>query len=116
LIVGAFSDDTAVRSVALSLITYLACYQFFDAVQTISGFSLRALKVTVPPLLVHLVCFWGVGLGGGLWLAWRGWPWAPVALGVVGFWQAALISLMLAAVLITALQSWVLRRRRAGLD
>lgn len=113
-LVGAFSDATAVRAVALSLIIYLAVYQFFDAVQTIAGYALRGLKATLAPMLVHVGCFWGIGLGGGCWLAWYGWPWAPAAQGVTGFWVAAAWSLVLAAVLLVAMLRRALRLRSAA--
>lgn len=110
-LLGVFSNDAAVLAVAGSLIAYLAVYQFFDAVQTIAGYALRGLKVTLAPLLVHVGCFWGIGLGGGLWLAWRGLPWAPVPLGVAGFWLASAWSLVLAALLLVAMQRRALRLR-----
>jgi len=98
-LVAAYTNDPAVRAVALSLIIYVAVYQFFDALQTIAGHGLRAYRVTFVPMLVQIFCFWGVGLLGGAWLCFR-WP-AP--LGVAGFWMAAVISLVLAAMLLSGL-------------
>lgn len=93
------SDDTAVQAVVLSLIVYVAVYQLFDAVQTVAAYALRGYKITFAPMLVHVVCFWGVGLFGGWWLAFR----ASTPLGVAGFWIAAPLSLVLAALLLGAL-------------
>lgn len=90
------TDDTAVQAVVLSLIIYVAVYQLFDAVQTIAAYALRGYKITFAPMLVHVVCFWGVGLFGGWWLAFH----APMPLGVAGFWIAAPLSLVLAAALL----------------
>lgn len=95
-LVAAFSGDPAVRAVALSLIGYVALYQFFDAVQTVAAYALRGYKVTFAPMLVHTVAFWGVGLLGGWWLAFK----APQPMGVEGFWLSTLASLVVAAVLI----------------
>lgn len=92
-LLAAYTDDPEVRAVAASLIVYIAIYQFFDALQTIAGHALRAYHVTLVPMLVQLVCFWGVGLAGGAWLCFR---WSP-PFGVAGFWLAALLSLILAA-------------------
>ena len=50
-------------------------------------------------MFVHIVCFWGVGLFGGWWLAFRG----SEPLGVRGFWIASLFSLMLAALMLGGL-------------
>ncbi len=98
-VVFAYTSDPAVRLVSLSLIGYIALYQFFDAVQTVAAYSLRGYKITFAPMLVHTVAFWGVGLFGGWWLAFR----APQPMGVEGFWLASLASLVVAAALIGAI-------------
>ena len=95
----AYTSDPAVRRVSLSLIGYIALYQFFDAVQTVAAYSLRGYKITFAPMLVHTVAFWGVGLFGGWWLAFRATP----PLGVEGFWLASLASLVAAAAMIGAI-------------
>ena len=87
------------RLVSLSLIGYIALYQFFDAVQTVAAYSLRGYKITFAPMLVHTVAFWGVGLFCGWWLAFH----APQPMGVEGFWLASLASLVVAAALIGAI-------------
>ena len=98
-LVTAASSDPAVCSVALSLIFYVAVYQIFDALQTVAAFALRGYKITFLPMLVHVACFWGVGLFGGWWLAFR----SPQPMGVAGFWTGLTLSLILAATLLGAL-------------
>ncbi|HSG22269.1 MAG TPA: MATE family efflux transporter [Azonexus sp.] len=98
-LIAAYTDDPAVRAVAVSLVIYVAIYQFFDALQTVAGHALRAYRVTFVPMLVQTFCFWGVGLLGGAWLCYRGQP----ALGVAGFWLAAVIGLVLAAAMLLPL-------------
>ena len=98
-VVGAYTDDPAVRAVAMSLVAYIAIYQFFDALQTIAGHALRAYHVTFVPMLVQVFCFWGVGLMGGAALCYLREP----PLGVAGFWVAAVISLVSAAGLLLPL-------------
>lgn len=98
-LVAAYTDDPALRTVALSLIIYVAIYQFFDALQTIAGHALRAYRVTFVPMLVQIFCFWGIGLLGGAWLCYR-WP---TPFGVAGFWLAAALSLLLAAAMLLPL-------------
>ncbi len=97
-LVAPYTDDPAVRDVAVGLVAYVAIYQFFDALQTIAGHALRAYRVTFVPMLVQTFCFWGVGLLGGAWLCYRG-----PQLGVAGFWLAAVASLVLAAALLLPL-------------
>lgn len=97
-LVAAYTDDPAVRAVAMNLAVYIAIYQFFDALQTVAGHALRAYRITFVPMLVQTLCFWGVGLFGGWWLCYRG-----PRLGVEGFWLASVISLVLAALLLLPL-------------
>lgn len=99
LLIAAYTSDLPVQAVALALIGYVATYQVFDAWQTIAAHALRAYRITLAPMFVHLFCFWGVGLFGGWLLAFH----APRPLGVAGFWLASLVSLVLAAILLGAL-------------
>ncbi len=107
-VIGLYSDDAAVRQVALSLIAFVAIFHFFDAVQGMSGFILRAYKHTVAPMVVYTVSLWGIGLLGGWWIAFH-----PVIggtpLGAQGLWGAATFSLGLAAVVLAL---WMVRVSR----
>lgn len=107
-VIAAYSTDGAVQSVARSLVVYVAIYQVFDAVQTVAAYALRGYKLTFLPMFVHIACFWGVGLYGGWWLAFR----AVQPMGAAGFWLASLVSLVLAALLLGALLRRALKVRR----
>jgi MATE family multidrug resistance protein len=100
-----------VRQVALALILYICVYQLMDAIQTVAAHALRGFKVTFLPMLVHTACFWGMGLGLGWWLAYQGWPAGPPQ-GVAGFWQAAVLATVAAALAFSALLAWVMRLQR----
>ncbi|MFZ4539165.1 MATE family efflux transporter [Propionivibrio sp.] len=104
----ASTSDPAVQQVAISLIVYVAIYQVFDALQTVAAYALRGYKITFLPMFVHLVSFWGIGLFGGWWLAFR----SAQPMGVAGFWIASLLSLVLAAILLGALLWKAVRERR----
>lgn len=106
-LVGAATGDGRVAAVAVGLVGYLAAYQLFDAIQTVAGFSLRGCKITFLPMLIHTLCFWGVGLGGGWWLAY-----GSPAMGVAGYWAASTASLVLAALLLGGLLWRVLAATR----
>ena len=101
------TEDPKVAEVAVGLAFYIALYQFFDAIQTVACFALRAYKISFIPLLIHLGCFWGLGLGFGYWLAFL----APVPQGAYGFWQAAVVSTITAAFLFGGLLWWVTKQR-----
>ncbi|MDR1462256.1 MAG: MATE family efflux transporter [Azoarcus sp.] len=101
------TSDATVANMAIGLAFYIALYQFFDAIQTVACFALRAYKISFVLLLIHLGCFWGLGLGLGYWLAFH----APVPQGAAGFWQAAVAATVTAAIFFGWLLSWVTRQR-----
>ncbi len=105
---AAWTDDPAVRSVALGLLGYVAFYQIFDAVQTIAAHALRGYRITFVPMCVHVLCFWGVGLFGGWWLAFH----SPQPMGASGFWLASVVSLVLASLLLGELLRRAMRAVR----
>ncbi len=109
-VISAYTDQTSIRAIARELIPYIVAYQFFDSVQTVSGHALRAHKVTFLPMLVQTLCFWGIGLGGGAWLCY----WLVPPLGVSGFWAAAVVSLLVAAVCLGLLLKRTLREIGKG--
>lgn len=95
-VTAAYTDDPAVRAVALGLLGYVAFYQLFDGVQTVAAHALRGYRIAFAPMLVHVGCFWGVGLYGGWWLAFK----VAQPMGAAGFWLASTLGLMLSAVLL----------------
>jgi len=105
------TTDAEVARTAIALTFYIAIYQFFDATQTLACFALRGYKISFVPLLIHLACFWGLGLGLGYWLAFH----APAPQGAAGFWQAAVASTVTAAIAFGALLLWVTKRRSGRL-
>lgn len=94
-IIHIYTSDPAVALIALSLVPYLVGFHVFDALQTVSSFVLRAYKQAVAPMLVYTFALWGIGLGGGYWIAFH--PVFGQPLGIDGLWIAASVSLMVAA-------------------
>lgn len=95
-----YTNDSTVIRTALPLFIFIACYQFFDALQSTIGFVLRAYHVVLLPMLFNACALWGVGLFGGcvLGLNLFGWHSPPAIAGVQGFWLSnslALIALAL---------------------
>jgi MATE family multidrug resistance protein len=102
------TPDLHVAAIAAGMMVYIAAYQFFDAIQTIAAFALRAYKISFVPLCIHLCCFWGLGLGLGYWLAFH----APTPQGAIGFWQATVVATLTAALLLGGLLVLVLKSQR----
>lgn len=107
-IAAAYTQDEAVRGMAAGLMIYAVVGHLFDATQTSVSFALRGYRITLLPMLLHATAFWGVGLAGGWWLAFS----PPFAMGVAGFWLAAVASLALATVLVGSLLWVAVRRNR----
>jgi MATE family multidrug resistance protein len=99
-IASIYSSDAEVVAVAAGLLAWLAVYHLGDAVQAMCVFVLRCYRVAVAPLVAYCVMLWGVGLGGGYLLAYRGLgPW-PAQNSPAAFWLAATLALGLMAVIL----------------
>ncbi|MCW5657494.1 MAG: MATE family efflux transporter [Burkholderiaceae bacterium] len=113
-IVGLYTHDAAVATVALTLLSWVGLFHLFDALQTFAQFVLRAWKITVVSLVVFVLSMWGLGLGGGYLLAFDVWGMTPPAWrGPTGFWIAATAGLLSAGVVLTSVLLWM-QDRRAG--
>jgi MATE family multidrug resistance protein len=95
----AYTPNPAIIAAALPLFAYISFYQFFDSMQTITAFVLRAYRVAVVPTIMNGIALWGVGLGGGYLLGIDPFKLGlPAAThGVAGFWIGNSASLVLLA-------------------
>lgn len=99
-IAAIYSADPPVAALAASLLAWVALYHFSDAVQAMCVFVLRCYRVTVTPLVAYSVLLWGIGLGGGFVLAYRGiGPWPPLH-SPAAFWAAASVALAVVALIL----------------
>jgi MATE family multidrug resistance protein len=87
---------------------------------TVPLLGLVAHRITTMPMLVYVFSLWGIGLGGGWWLAFvfgaSDHAWAPAVAGARGFWTAAGLGLAVAAAGLAMILARVWRaedRRRA---
>ncbi len=103
-IVGFYTDDVAVATLAAALLLYAAAFQFPDGVQVLSAGALRGLGDTRVPMLLAVLAYWAVGmtLGAVLGLGWGG---LTPALGPRGMWLGLIAGLLVAAVLLS-LRFW----------
>ena len=108
-LVNLFLDDAArtgrVADLAVSFLIVAALFQIADGAQVIAAGMLRGLHDTRVPMLFALVGYWLIGLGAGVWLAFRqGWQ-------GVGIWAGLAIGLGVVAILM--LLRWLRRDRLA---
>lgn len=102
-IVSVYTPDPGVRAVAGGLIALAAIWQLADATQVISIGALRGYKVTMGPMLVMLVAFWGLGLPLGIRLGYYGFGATP-PMEVYGFWIGLVTALIFAGL---CLSQWL---------
>ena len=116
-IAGLYSASADVVALTAALLAWIAAYHVADALQTLCIFVLRSYRITLAPLAVYCVMLWGVGLGGGYALAYRGLGgWGPLR-SPAPFWGASAAALAITALVFTALLMAVLRSRaRAPLE
>ena len=122
-VVGFYTSDAAVATMAAGLMLYAAAFQFPDGVQVISAGVLRGLGDTRVPMLLAAVSYWGVGmvLGSVLGLGWGG---LVEPMGPRGMWIGLIAGLVVAAVLLglrcrrSTRPRWLepLLRRPGGVD
>jgi MATE family multidrug resistance protein len=99
-------------ALAGGLLMWAAVYHCADAVQALCVFVLRSYGVAVTPLIVYGLLLWGVGLGGGYLLAYRGVAgWSPMQ-APQAFWSAGAVALGLTSLIFTALLWRVVQARR----
>jgi MATE family multidrug resistance protein len=94
LIVGIYTDDAAVATVAVSLLFYAAVFQLPDGIQICATGALRGLKDTRMPMLYNLVAYWLIGMSLGYYLTFE------AALGPAGMWIGMIAGLTVGAVLL----------------
>lgn len=114
-VVRLYTQDAAVIAAALPLLAWVTLFHVVDAAQTLAAFVLRAYRIATAPMFVFAASMWGVGLGGGYWLAFDLSGITPPALrGAPGYWAASTAGLALAAVLLLALMVRVMRGQKAA--
>lgn len=109
-VANVYSSQADVVLITAGLLGWVAVYHLVDAVQTLCIFVLRCYHITLAPLVVYGSLLWGLGLGGGYWLAYQGVgsqaPWhSPTP-----FWAASAAALCLTAVVF----AWMLAHALKG--
>ena len=109
-----YSQQAEVVALASHLLGWLAVFHLGDAMQALGMFLLRCHKVTLMPLLVYALMLWGLGLGGGQWIAYHGTPWSPALQHPVAFWISSSLALALTSMIFMWLLTKVSQRQPKG--
>ncbi|MDR5868616.1 MATE family efflux transporter [Halomonas koreensis] len=99
-VIGLYTQDPAVTRLTLSLVGLAMLYQVSDSLQVNLAGALRGYKDTRIIMLITLVAYWLVGLGGGHWLGDHGLFGRVAPLGVHGYWIGLVAGLTVAAILL----------------
>ena len=93
-IVRMYTNDTAISSIAVSLLFYSAIFQYADGIQICSAGALRGLKDTLVPMFINILSFFLIGLSVGYYLTFN------KAMGPAGMWIGMIVGLSFGAVLL----------------
>lgn len=96
-------SNAPVAAIASALLVWVAAYHVADALQAVCVFVLRSYGVAVATLVVYCVMLWGLGLGGGYLLAYRGIAGLGPLRDPAAFWSAGALALLLTAGIFMAL-------------
>ncbi len=100
-LISIYTNEPQIIAMGTLLLVYSAFFQVSDATQTIASGALRGYKLTKVAMVIHGISFWVFGLGLGYYLAF------PQKMGLPGFWWGLIVSLTIAAILLT----WYLLNR-----
>jgi len=99
-VINLYTHDSEVQRLTLTLVGLAMLFQVSDSLQVNLAGALRGYKDTRIIMLVTLLAYWLVGLGGGHWLGMHGlFGWVD-PLGVHGYWIGLIAGLTTAAVLL----------------
>lgn len=104
------SADTApeTRALMADLLRWTVPFFVFDVWQIVFVYALRGLRRIVLPMVLSTLCYWAVGLGGGLALS------GPAMLGPAGLWIGFCAGLATAAALLAIMAFRAARTVRLG--
>lgn len=104
-VVGLYTDDPRIVTMASTLLLLAALFQLFDGAQAAGICVLRGAADTRIPMWITLLGYWGVGFPVAYWLGFH----TPLA--HVGIWTGLVASLAVVAVMMALRVRWVLWRR-----
>jgi MATE family multidrug resistance protein len=86
-----YTDDATLVALTSAVLPIAAAFQVFDGLQVVGGGILRGMGRTRPPMAIHFLGFWGLGLPLSWLLTFRG------GLGLAGLWWGIALGLFAVA-------------------
>lgn len=88
------TQTEAVYQLAITFIHIAALFLCFDALQSVANGALRGLKDTFVPMLLSIICYWLLGVGGAYYLS------LHTSLGAEGIWYGLTLGLCSTAIIL----------------
>lgn len=99
-VISLYTSNSEIQALALSIIALAAIFQLSDSLQVTLAGALRGYKDTRIVMVITVLSYWIVGLGGGHWLGSQGIGDMVPPLGVHGYWIGLIAGLSTAALLL----------------
>jgi len=99
-VIALYTSNSEIQALALSIIALAVIFQLSDSLQVNLAGALRGYKDTRIVMIITVLSYWIVGLGGGHWLGSQGIGDMVEPLGVHGYWIGLIAGLSVAALLL----------------
>ncbi|WP_447556556.1 MATE family efflux transporter [Vreelandella sp. EE22] len=108
-VIALYTANPEIQTLTLSIISLAVVFQLSDSLQVNLAGALRGYKDTRIVMVITVLSYWIVGLGGGHWLGTQGAGELTGPLGVHGYWMGLIAGLSTAAVLLGWRLKWISR-------
>lgn len=99
-VISLYTSNTEIQALALTIIALAVIFQLSDSLQVNLAGALRGYKDTRIVMVITVLSYWVVGLGGGHWLGAYGLGGVSEPMGVHGYWIGLIAGLSTAAILL----------------
>ena len=99
-VISLYTSNTEIQALALTIIALAVIFQLSDSLQVNLAGALRGYKDTRIVMVITVLSYWIVGLGGGHWLGAYGLGVVSEPMGVHGYWIGLIAGLSTAAILL----------------
>lgn len=106
-VISLYTSNPNVQALALTIIALAVIFQLSDSLQVNLAGALRGYKDTRIVMIITVLSYWIVGLGGGHWLGTHGVGGVSEPMGVHGYWIGLIAGLSTAAVLLGWRLKWI---------
>lgn len=106
-VIALYTSNPQIQALAFSIIALAVIFQLSDSLQVNLAGALRGYKDTRIVMVITVLSYWIVGLGGGHWLGTHGVNGLTEPLGVHGYWIGLIAGLSTAALLLGWRLKWI---------